>query len=302
MKLHSFITLKKTLDLWSNRPFAQARHILVPLGVSVFVFFFLWILEPCRIDQIEHGKAAFITGYALIAFFCLLFTTVFIPRMFKKVFDRNSWTVGKYFLNALAEYFLISFCSWVYTNTLGEQFIGHFDILPFFLISFCVSIFPSTALILAYDRINYHRRKSVSSELNKMIGLQTARSSNSQTDDFINALDPSLPDVKGHDFICAISNGNYITIYFRNNEKTDRKVIRYRLSSFEVLLSNRFPDILRCHRTAIINLHHVENLSTNNRMYTLQLASLDFQVNISKSHSKEVLARMKERLGHERLS
>ncbi|WP_158655302.1 LytTR family DNA-binding domain-containing protein [Flavivirga eckloniae] len=70
-------------------------------------------------------------------------------------------------------------------------------------------------------------------------------------------------------FIYAKSEGNYIEIYF-DKEKPKKKLIRTTLKSLDALLKT-YPNIIKTHRSYLINCNYVNKINGNAQGYQLQI-------------------------------
>jgi DNA-binding LytR/AlgR family response regulator len=68
-------------------------------------------------------------------------------------------------------------------------------------------------------------------------------------------------------------------------------MIRYSLKKATETV-NEFEFILRCHRTFIVNINHIKEITGNSQGYKLYLENLDFPVLVSQKY----IASFKERI------
>lgn len=75
---------------------------------------------------------------------------------------------------------------------------------------------------------------------------------------------------------------NYVNIYFWNGETMEKKTERATLKSCENLIKN--TNLLRCHRSFIVNTTIVENVSGNAQGLKLKLRNLETTIPVSRSY------------------
>ena len=83
-------------------------------------------------------------------------------------------------------------------------------------------------------------------------------------------------------FLAATSADNYVKIYYAENHKLKTVMLRTTLKKVEDNVI-AFPDIFRCHRTAIVNIAAVENLSGTAQGYRLHLTNLTETLPVSRN-------------------
>ena len=85
------------------------------------------------------------------------------------------------------------------------------------------------------------------------------------------------------------SDGNYCTVFMKNNEKLQKKIIRVTLKKLQNELSEK-KKIVRCHKSYIVNLNKVKKVTGNARGYNFFIDDVDFSIPVSRNFSKELFA------------
>jgi len=89
------------------------------------------------------------------------------------------------------------------------------------------------------------------------------------------------------------SSDNYCTVYFFRDEKLQQRMLRGSLSRMESQLT--VGEIMRCHRSYIVNLKQVESVSGNAQGYKLRVRRLAEPIAVGRTYSDAVLARLMNR-------
>jgi DNA-binding LytR/AlgR family response regulator len=92
--------------------------------------------------------------------------------------------------------------------------------------------------------------------------------------------------------LCIKSAGNYVDVYYLENDKTISKLIRTSLTKLDEYYIE-FKNIQRCHRTHIVNLDNISEVTGNARNYNFHIDYLDFIIPVSRSFSKEIISELK---------
>jgi hypothetical protein len=80
--------------------------------------------------------------------------------------------------------------------------------------------------------------------------------------------------------------GNYVDVhYLDKNEKISRKTIRTTIQQMEEALEN-YPAVIRCHRTYIVNVSHVEKVNTSQQGLLLMLKYVNKEIPVSRTYKK----------------
>jgi hypothetical protein len=290
------IRVTKVFIDWFKKPFPCPVHWFEKAGTSVFVttliFFILLIFKPFGINMITSGTIWFISGYCFITLYIMLFSSLVIPLFFKHFFDPEKWTTGKYLLHILGDYFTISLFSWIYTTTAGHGLIEADTFIKFLWFTFTVALFPVFSIIYIYERIMIRRKLNNVDYLSRQLGKFQQNNSPRLTlrleAEGKNA-DILIPT---ENLICAKSNGNYSMVYYLHLGETRHSLFRIPLSKLEEMVRGD-SSIVRCHRSAIVNLHHVTTFTGNARNYYIHINGIDLRINISRSIPVEILEKFR---------
>ncbi|MGB1308306.1 MAG: LytTR family DNA-binding domain-containing protein, partial [Oceanihabitans sp.] len=85
------------------------------------------------------------------------------------------------------------------------------------------------------------------------------------------------------DLICIKSSDNYVEAFYISNNELKKTVIRNKLS----VIANTFPDLLRTHRSYIINPYHFQQWETENGKHFLILSNA-LNIPVSKTYLDKV--------------
>ena len=96
--------------------------------------------------------------------------------------------------------------------------------------------------------------------------------------------------LKSESILYVGSNDNYVNVYYLDNDKVGYTILRNNLKALEPQLSRH--DIIRCHRSYMINLHRVKIISREtDGMYVTFDNNAVSKIPISKTYAEEVINR-----------
>lgn len=256
----------------NNYPFDPflKHHLIVGLLLAIWIFVFLYFTEPLDVNELnDKEKLLFLPGYGLVGGFCYL---VFLPLqyfVYKK--NKNAWTIlsETLFLISLS-IVTIAFARIYYLKVvmIGQQ-------NPYTFLYMLKSIFlPALATILPIIIVarfafgKYHEKR----------------------------LDDQKIEIKGegnyeglrlqlNDLISIQSSDNYVEVYYISNNEFKKILIRTKLS----IIDDEFSELLRTHRSHLINPFHFQRWKTENGKHFLVL-NYDVEVPISKTYLKAIKA------------
>ena len=103
------------------------------------------------------------------------------------------------------------------------------------------------------------------------------------TDDTISIFDNNdVLTVKANEILYLEANGNYVSVFEWRGGTIEKKIVRTSLSKTEK--ENRLPYLMRCHRSYIVNLKKVVNVSGNAQGLKLHMAEAYIIIPVSRNY------------------
>lgn len=280
---------------WLEAPYPLTRNSwqewLFFLGTGVFVAFFLIVFQPFGTDSFESAtKYLFLAGYGAVITVTMAMTSWIIPRVLPTFFEEESWTVGKQILFLTVLVTTAFATCYFYKNWyLGLTFSlrGFLYFLP---LALSVAIFPIAGLVVGnYIYLLKHYEHGAAA----MAGRDPS-SRKAMTE----AASLVLPDEQGKpcltlspDQLLAIKSAdNYVEVYYWEENQLQRLLIRNTLSALETLLEN--TSIVRCHRSYLVNLNQVTQVTGNAQGYRLLLGDHSLSIPVARSRSEAILGQL----------
>jgi hypothetical protein len=281
------------------------------LSFGVFVTLFLSLFTPIGLDAVPAPMLYVHTlVYGALCSVIMLGNSLLLPRAFPRAFESESWNVGKH----------IGFSLWtVLTVALGNvgysvwQF--HFQmslstVITFLGITLLIGLFPATVLTLLQERRLLRRNIDSASRISAHLhnpdvndvappqGGNASNDTSSQTPSSTAAVSPNLVfegasakerlETPPEAIICLQSSDNYVTVVELNDGELRTTMLRMTLKSAEER-TNNYPHIMRCHKSYMVNLKFVRDISGNAQGYKLHIPALNFPVPVSRSYQDRVL-------------
>jgi hypothetical protein len=281
-----------------NNPFPfflndNRKNILLILATSIFVTLFLTLYTPFEnpnntiINNIQWGFFCFLALYANL---------ILIPKLFPALFELTRWTLLKYIL----------FNAWLFL-TLGILFTVINSLLFKCDINF-ISLFIKTQrevvltglipliviTILAKNNL-LKQNLADAFEINKKLSeIQTIKEQPKQLDHktTIQTDTNETFSLNLTDLVYILAMDNYSEIYWNDNGKITKKLLRVTLKNVESQLTNQF--IVRCHRSYLINVQAIESISGNTNGYKLQMKNTEVEIPVSRAKGKEIIAHIQQ--------
>ncbi len=258
--------------------------------VSLFVYLFLLVFQPFGIDHIQLNTPLFLSGYMVITLFVLLINYFIAFSLFSKFFNPETWTVGKMLLMTSIEIVVIALLNWFYTGYFSEYVSTDISLFKFFIYTVSLGILTLILVVLASEHYLKLRNRKLAKHLTGQI-----RHKPTGTEKLLRFVSDNKNEgftITSIQLLCIKAEGNYCKVFYVDNELLRDRLIRTSLTKLEKSFSDN-PQIIRCHKSYIVNLEKVKNVSGNARNYTFRFEYLDFVVPVSRNFPKHIIGNLK---------
>ncbi len=237
----------------------------------------------------EH-KSLIVLGFAAITAATMLINYAVLPVFLPAYFYMERWTTGKNIQLGVWNILIISLLNYSYNQIVMGDRLHLQGLLTFVIITLSVSIFPVTSL--AFINELYLTRKHNKEATSLSTKLQTARE-----------MDKNHPienlvirgDLKNDVLELAVDHlyyiqavDNYSEVRYIKAGQLCSQLLRISLKNIESQLEE-FPNIIRCHRSYMVNTKKISRIYGNARATYLQFAPFEEQVPLSRGFNKDTL-------------
>ena len=267
-------------------PSSGIKSLATSFLFGLFIALFLWYFEPFDINQrrYEFWK---LLGYGLITSLVLFLCLHLMPLWWKGLFSDEHWKLKHQLLFYCLILFVIATLNGIYTNFINNLDFSWNNYWWIIHRTFALGGIPLTFITL----VDYQRKTSAfNNQADEILQAKTAFApeKNNQIYSIVTDLkDESFQFDEIH-FLYAVAVGNYIDVYTQDGQTSKRKTYRLSLSSFEVQLKS--SSLVRCHRSYLVNLRKVEDISGNAQGLKLQLKGNVKNIPVSRKYVPSVKA------------
>jgi len=252
-------------------------NTLVIFFITVGIFVFLYLFQPFNIGMLPaRQKYIMITGFSVITFLALTLHLMLIPSFFPKYFSTSRWTIKKEIFWNLWILFTVLTGYFLFTRFMNLMKFG-FDMVIKLLFT---AVIPISALII----INYNKmirsHLKLADEMNKK--LKENKLIEEKVVYFNSDYQKDSLAIKINSILYIQSANNYIEVFWKEGGNIKSQMIRMSLlSAEEICKEHKF--ILRCHRSFLVNVNHIEKVEGNSQGYKLYIDHVDLPIPVSKN-------------------
>jgi len=281
----TFALMLKSLIKYWNKPTVfiecKATRFLMSFLFGLFVFLFLYIFQPYGISNYPESVLIKCLGYGLVTFVIMLVNSFLLPLLLPKMFNPNTFKVKNNVFISLWFLLSIAIGNWYFTSVFFAS-ENTDSLLKFVGITMSVGVFPILLGSYYMERTLNSANQKTADEANTQ--LQSMEQGHSQSHYRFQSENKSEQfEIAINELICIKADGNYCEFYCEQQGEIKKYLIRMTLKSVEEKLQNE-EDILRCHRSYLINIRKVKHLTSSARNISLHFDNVEFTVPVSRLH------------------
>jgi DNA-binding LytR/AlgR family response regulator len=174
----------------------------------------------------------------------------------------------------------------LYSNYIGLFDLNWTTLLLFELYTAAIGIFPIAGSVLI-NQIRLNKKFVRQSEqISKQIHVDHPDTDTTEGTPVVVISENGTVELEllPNHFVYAKADDNYVEIFYLQDSKISRKIIRNTLKTVFQLLSEE-NHIFRCHKSYLVNLNKVQHISGNAQGYKLHVSDVDEQIPVSRSHN-----------------
>ena len=243
---------------------SQRDRLFLIIFCGVFATFFINFYEPLNIRNWNHDSALgnFLTIWSAgILGAIVLSITQFIIR---PLLNLNTFNIGQFILWVLLEFLLIAILMFILYGESKFPFWEEFFLTFRYTISLTTIPYFLACLLIAVIKLS--NKVEVEKEVKIPIVPLEQYSFKDENGKVMLALKPTQ-------LLLLKSENNYISIFYLENEKVEKKLIRTNLKKLESELTE-FPYLLRVHRSYMVNLEKIASVHRKKGSFQIQLVQL----------------------------
>lgn len=269
------------------RQLPQKHRLITSFLCALYIYLFFVIFTPFRtIELIYKNHLKFIV-IPIIVFFVMLFFMSIPKKIFPVYFDQNNWRLKKQLIFIFSIFLCVATFVYLYSYFFIDIINEKYNFCQYLLFTIAIGVIPtllyiSGIIVLFNDEMN---SKKVSSEKNISINENFF---------VLSSDDKKVADLSilNNDLVYIKSENNYCKIVYLENQQLISKLFRLTLKNAEKQLAHH-ENILRCHRSYIINKARVIKIEGNTKTAFIYLKDYKHGIPISRGSFNEIKSKIK---------
>ena len=310
----SFFKFSNKKDISKTKKIKISENLLhnkIAWAVLLCVYSIIYtiLIQPLGLALLDWAdKLLVIAVYGAITL-AMIIVSFYIAGIWKEYFRKQSF-IFKYLFIALINIILLSITLFLYNSLQGLSLLNFSSFADVLLQVTIISILPIIVLILFAERITYaqnlkdiplefiaQQQTQIIEQPKEIQQLQEDKTEIPEIENKhiifeINHAGEKLELLQSQ-IICFEANDNYTAIFYLANNKLKKELYRISLKKLEVHLIE-YKEIIRCHKSYIINITHLNHISGNAQGFRMHLNYIDFEIPVSRSFPRQIIDDLKE--------
>lgn len=271
---------------------SNARLLIQSIGEGAFIALFLILFQPFGLTEWQDpNKNWYLAGYGFVTTLCGIILRFIIFKTFPKYHHESTWNIGKEILSILLLILMVAFGNVLLSKIAFNLSISFGSFLWMLVGVMIIGIFPATfGVMLNYIVQLKKYNQPIVVQHHAVDELPNQLVSESKTLKLIAENEKDSIELNSDSLYFIESSDNYSTIYYEKQGKLQKELLRSSLTRLESQIASE--NIVRCHRSFIVNLDKVEKVTGNAQGYKLHLEAPELLVPVARKYT-EVVERLK---------
>ena len=259
-------------------------RLIMSFAISIFVFLFLLIFQPFGVFEYlkvpNHIASLGFGGIALV--FNLIFLFGWNEWLTRKYDQR--WTMWRQLLSIFVHVSIIGVVNFFYSDyVFRPEYADDLEVWERLVqdLFFAHSIaFIPTVFMIAFAELKLSQHYSMQSE--SIASKDTTKSVIQKVKISIENSEIEIM-LSSDTFRFAKASGNYVEFYYSESNSISKDLQRITLSKFEEQIANSSLNVMKTHRSYIVNMDAIESVQGNAQGYLLSLSNTEERVPVARN-------------------
>lgn len=258
------------------------------VGICLGIFLFLLFFLPFNLQNPDfNNKLLTLAAFGGITLILLGIMRLLIPALFPRSFQKEKWDINKeLFYNFI----------FVVLNSVAYSFFARYvGKVPatFHMVTIIVIISIGAIVILAVTNEYHHLKKQV-----RLLKQNSTKPKDEKPIEenikieFESENKSEYFQLFLEQIIVIKSANNYVEVIYKNENKISKKLIRNTLRNTETLFE-KYPDIVRCHRSCMVNKNYIQKATKGSDGLILSLNDYERDIHVSRQYVLKVKEALK---------
>lgn len=270
----------------------------VSLLFGLFVFGFLFLFKPFTLSTFVGFLLEYTAIIGVFTFFGSFFMLYIPPLIFKNYFKEDNWNIGRNIFFIFISILLVGTLLWYFAGGYKEtKGVKNITLPAYLFYSVLVGTIPTFFSIYVNEKVTRVKREKRAQEIssykkNKLLVAKKKKLKQTIKIYSENKKEHLLLNI--NELVYITSQGNYASFFLKSQSNhLKEEILRATLTKIDLQLE-KYPNVIRCHKSYIVNSNYVDDVIGNARGYLLNSSLIPFKIPVSRGFSKKSLKSLLE--------
>lgn len=283
--------IKEFLSQSANAIDQPWLFVVLNTAISALI---LGIFEPFHFRLNNFGQLCVLWVFAAIACAVSVVGFVIVPKIFKRFYDPEQWTVGKTLLHCISILIAIGVACFIYEHyyLMNIGFMTDFGTGSFYQVLFIdllaaltIGIIPISFGLFTVENNALKRNLDEARMLNRVLADRNKPEEEATAAITLSGDTKESVKVLPEKIVYMEASGNYVDICYTEKEREKHKLLRSTIKQMEETVE-AYPFLVRCHRAYIVNMNQIRNVNGNAQGYRLNLMDAEQEIPVSRTYMR----------------
>jgi hypothetical protein len=263
--------------------------------IGLFVGFFLIAFQPFNTHLWEAPyKNLLLAGYGLVSFSGATLAYAILFALYRPEQLERQWMIWKELVLEMSFLLLIALGNMLYSSVvIGFGQISAASLIQWLSVVALVGVIPiAVSILYKYERYT-QLNQGTAQKLDRMLAQYHAPLQVSPDPVFVSENEKETFLCPLSDLLYLESADNYTCFVFLNEGKLQKRLLRGPLRRFEQQ-AEPHAEMVRCHRSYLVNLRQVHQVSGNAQGYRLHLLNGAVEIPVSRQYGADIVAALQQ--------
>ena len=288
-----YICTTMRLNLNEPMPFSRGlkKEILYICICGALVSLIFYVLQPYSFSSLSDAE---LFGYGLVSVIAAIIYIVLAHLLYNAYWNNRPWTVGLEIIHSLFFLLFVGAGIMIYGYFARITDLSLKNILIYLFTTILLGFIPVTIRALLVRNWRLKKDFSEAKKINELLANRKL-ASDEKIIELKSASSNEILKLRNYDLLYIEATENYITVVWENNHTIKKQLIRMTMK--EAIKQINDPLIIFSHRSFIVNLRKVENVSSRGGVSVIRLKGVEREVPLSGTYKKGIKEKLEDELG-----